>query len=60
MNLEKWIPNYVLHGAIAVNYITALVGAYMGESQIMIISVLSIFCCGVGLWARKKQKDDKS
>jgi len=60
MNIEKWIPNSVLYGAIGVNYVLALFGAYVASTEIMILSIVSIASCGVSLWARAKQKNDKS
>ena len=60
MNIEKWIPNYILYTAIGINYVLALFGAYIASMEIMILSIISIASCGVSLWARAKQKNDKS
>mgnify|MGYP003155219985 CR=1 FL=1 len=59
MDLEKWIPDYVLYMAIGTNYVTALVGAYVASTELMLLSIFSIACLGLAVWSRKKQRDDK-
>jgi len=58
--IEKLIPNYVLYGAIGVNYVLALFGAYVASTEMILLSIFSIACCGISIWARSKQKNDKN
>jgi len=59
MDLEKWIPNSILYAAIGTNYVTALIGAYVDSTELMLLSIFTIACLGLAIWSRKKQKDDK-
>ena len=59
MSLEKLIPDIVLQIAIGVNYALILLGAYLGEPDLILLPIFSIGCCALPLWIRKKQKDDK-
>ena len=60
MNIEKWIPNYILYGAIGVNCVIALFGAYIASTELILLCIFSIASCGLSLWLRLKQKDDKN
>lgn len=60
MDIEKLIPNPVLYAAIGINYVMALFGAYVGSTDLIVLSIFSILSCGLALWVRKKQKNDQN